>query len=209
MPSGIYKRTEEHKEKIGAFRRGKTYEEIYGEKVAREAKAKLSKASSGDGNPAKLPGVGLKISKAKKGHIVTRKTREKIRETLTGRNLSEEHKENIRQTAPRQEKHWNWQDGISFEPYGAEFSGELKLFIRQRDDNICQFCGRHIEANSHDIHHINYDKKDNVSRNLILLCKRHNALANHDREKWQFLFETLQEIRGVKVFELPTEYSNV
>jgi len=95
----------------------------------------------------------------------------------------------------RGENHPNWQNGKSFEPYGIEFNNELKFFIRQRDNFTCQFCGAVENGRAHTSHHINYDKKDNRERNFILLCTGCNVKANYDRNKWHFLFETLQEIR--------------
>jgi len=95
------------------------------------------------------------------------------------------------------ENHFNWQGGVSFEPYGKEFNDELKLFIRQRDNFTCQFCGIRESGRAHDVHHIDHDKKNGSELNLITLCQEHNKSANYNRDKWQFLFETLQEIRLV------------
>lgn len=92
----------------------------------------------------------------------------------------------------------NWQGGTSFEPYGLEFNKELKEQIRKRDNYQCQLCGIKENSRNHDCHHIDYDKTNNNSINLITLCDPHNSKANHQRDKWQFFFETYQEIRQVK-----------
>jgi len=91
----------------------------------------------------------------------------------------------------------NWLGGKSFEPYAPEFNGQLKAVIRERDGYQCQFCGRVEEQSSEklSINHINYNKKDCRTRNLITLCRSCNGKANFSRDKWQFLFETLQEVR--------------
>lgn len=89
----------------------------------------------------------------------------------------------------------NWNNGSSFEPYGIEFNDELKLYIRQRDNFSCQFCPAIENGRAFGPHHVNYNKKDNRERNLILLCILCNNRANVDRGKWQFLFQTLMEIR--------------
>ena len=95
------------------------------------------------------------------------------------------------------ENHYNWKCGLSFETYGIDFNKELKLFIRQRDDFICQFCGVIENGREHDCHHIDYDKNNNDVINLILLCKSCNSKANADRKKWEFLYQSLQEIRSI------------
>lgn len=92
--------------------------------------------------------------------------------------------------------HPNWQNGVSFEPYGFEFNGKLKLKIRQRDNFSCQLCPAKENGKHFVPHHINYDKTDNEERNFILLCGSCNSKANFDREKWQFLFESLMEVRN-------------
>lgn len=89
----------------------------------------------------------------------------------------------------------NWLGGTSFEPYGFEFNPSLKLLIRKRDSFTCQFCGKAENGKAFSTHHIDYDKLNNSPGNLILLCGSCNAKANFSRDKWQFLFESLQEIR--------------
>jgi len=93
--------------------------------------------------------------------------------------------------------HPNWKDGKSFEPYSLEFNNKLKNNIRIRDDHICQFCGVGENGKAHDVHHVDYNKKNTGGYNLVTLCHSCNAIANFGRNKWKFLFQTLQEIRLV------------
>ena len=95
------------------------------------------------------------------------------------------------------ENNAGWIDGRSYIPYALEFTDQLKREIRERDNNTCQFCGILAAIEQHSVHHINYDKEDCRKRNLITLCRSHNGEANFNMEKWQFCFETLQEIRGI------------
>ena len=95
--------------------------------------------------------------------------------------------------------HHNWQGGISFEPYGEDFSHELKSLMRMRDDYACQSCHREERADySLDIHHIDYDKTNNAFMNLITVCRACNAKLNFDREYWSkhFEFEMLIKVLG-------------
>jgi len=99
----------------------------------------------------------------------------------------------------RGERNPNWQGGASFEPYGEKFDEDLKNYVRDRDDFICQFCGAQkacpADDRQHPIHHISYKKKDNEKRNLLTLCCSCNVKANTNREKWKFCFTVLNEIR--------------
>jgi hypothetical protein len=88
------------------------------------------------------------------------------------------------------DKHYNWQGGISFEPYSKDWGEKLKEIIRQRDGYICQVC--FISQDKLDIklsiHHMDYDKKNCNEENLISLCKSCHTKTNHNREQWQSIF---------------------
>ena len=91
-----------------------------------------------------------------------------------------------------QEKNPNWQGGKSFEPYTSEFNIILKESIRNRDGNRCQLCGvPQIECLRRlAVHHIDYNKKNNNSRNLISLCdKCHCGTNKKDRTYWENYFK--------------------
>ena len=84
----------------------------------------------------------------------------------------------------------NWQDGISFEPYGIEFDETLKEQIRKRDNYTCQECDKTQEELDRklDVHHIDYNKKNNKSENLISLCKSCHAKTGYNRKDWTEYF---------------------
>lgn len=94
----------------------------------------------------------------------------------------------------------NWQGGKSFEPYGMEFNNELKDKIRKRDSYRCQECFRHQDElfdkvgrkYSLLVHHIDYNKKNNNSNNLISLCRSCHAQTNYKREDWVKYFQNLK-----------------
>lgn len=93
----------------------------------------------------------------------------------------------------------NWKGGISFEPYGLKFNNELKDKIRKRDGYRCQECFRHqneLFKNTKNgykscklyVHHIDYDKKNCNSRNLISLCLSCHMKTNWNRSNWTKYF---------------------
>ena len=115
--------------------------------------------------------------------------KEKIKKTLTGRELTEAHRINIGlgQTG---EKHWNWQNGISFEPYSSDWTEALKKSIRERDNYICQLSGKYGNC----VHHIDYDKKNCSSINLITLSVSYNSIVNSKRDYWTNYFKQRQSV---------------
>jgi len=135
----------------------------------------------------------------------------RIGDTLRGVKKSEEHiknmkvalnKEEVRRRLSETKKGKNnpaYVDGRSSELYGIEFNDKLRFYIRDRDDFTCQFCGTKkaysTDDRQHIVHHIDYDKRGNGERNLLTLCCSCNFRANSDRDKWEFCFTTLSEIR--------------
>lgn len=82
------------------------------------------------------------------------------------------------------EDHPTWQNGKSFEEYGMEFNKELKNKIRERDNYTCQECGKNETRRKLDIHHIDYNKKNNKENNLISLCRGCHIKTNFSRKDW-------------------------
>jgi hypothetical protein len=78
-----------------------------------------------------------------------------------------------------------WQGGISYEPYTEDFNHIKKKEIRKRDNNTCQICLKFGK----DVHHIDYNKKNCNSNNLITLCRKCHIKTNLNREYWQKLLK--------------------
>jgi len=80
-------------------------------------------------------------------------------------------------------------------PYTDEFNSKLKKKIAERDSYTCQLCTE-LLPDKFGIHHIDYDKKNSNSNNLIFLCFYCHMKTNHNREFWQSHFESYQKERG-------------
>jgi hypothetical protein len=89
-------------------------------------------------------------------------------------------------------RHWNWQGGKSFESYGVDFDASLKSQIRERDNYTCQECYQDEKQLRCilDVHHIDYDKGNNHSENLISLCRSCHMKTNFGRGDWVGYFRT-------------------
>ena len=138
------------------------------------------------------------ISEARKGIKQSEEHNQKISETRIKNGLAKgeknpfygkKHTEKTRQKMI--EKHIdfsgqnnpNWQNGKSFEIYPQEFK-QIRKFILDRDNHTCQNPNcKHISERL-DIHHIDYDKKNNSLENLITLCINCHMKTNYNREYW-------------------------
>lgn len=74
---------------------------------------------------------------------------------------------------PRGQNHYNWKGGKAGEVYLKCFNFTLKEAIRKRDDFRCQECKTEEKFFKQRlvVHHKDENKKNNVSDNLISLCR--------------------------------------
>lgn len=91
----------------------------------------------------------------------------------------------------------SWLGGISFEPYTLDFNDKLRTQVRKRDNYTCQLCGKSQNRILLAVHHIDYDKKNNVLGNLISLCGHEKGQSschgktNYNRPYWTTKFQKL------------------
>lgn len=127
-----------------------------------------------------------KMRLAKLGKKQPLKTIEKRAKTLTGKKRSPEFIKN-RSGA---NSHL-WKGGITDSPYSTDWTKTLKRSIRERDKYRCRICGEPQGEKAHDVHHIDYDKKNCNPNNLITLCHRCHMKTNGKRDYWKAYFEQL------------------
>ena len=143
------------------------------------------------------------------GHPQTEKTRKQISKAHKGRFLGDKNPNYGK--GLKGEKNGRWQGGISFEPYGQDWTPKFRRSIRKRDNQVCMLCGIHREKFSRalDVHHINADKKMNIPQNCISLCvKCHLGIVHKDdknkkdKENWiKLLQEKLTRLHGYQYSE--------
>lgn len=79
---------------------------------------------------------------------------------------------------------------------------ELRKFIYERDNWICQECGVKCGTTKRkdrpviQCHHINYDTTSDDPQNLITLCASCHAKTNFGREDWIEHYRKKERIRG-------------
>ena len=121
-----------------------------------------------------------------RGKPLSKMRKKKISESCVGRvspmkgkHHTEEAKEKIRQ--------YQWNGGLNLESYPLGWNHTFKEQIRNRDGYKCQLCGcpqaECIRKLS--VHHIDYNKKNINSDNLITLCTICHSKTNHNRQKWE------------------------
>jgi hypothetical protein len=78
--------------------------------------------------------------------------------------------------------------GIPYEQalYPLEFK-IIRKSILERDNYKCKICNKHGKS----VHHIDYNKKNNKSSNLITLCQSCHMITNEHRNSWKNHFKNL------------------
>jgi len=112
--------------------------------------------------------------------LASRRTKNKLCIKCYGKSISKE-------------KHYNWNGGTSFEPYTVDWTDTLKRSIRQRDKYTCQLCDKEPSVC---VHHIDYNKKNCSSENLVTLCKGCHPKTNTNRDYWTEYFQNLMSGRN-------------
>jgi 5-methylcytosine-specific restriction endonuclease McrA len=136
------------------------------------------------------PGIREGVNNPFHGHTHSSDRKEYWAKNKSGKySCNSEQAEKQRANTPREEAHPNWLGGTSYEGYGPEFTRELKAVIKESYDYTCQACN--VKTTILDVHHIDYDKQNNASDNLVPLCKTCHGKSNFNREEWKNFFQKL------------------
>jgi len=172
---GLTKETSDSLAMVAQNRIGMEFTEEHKKKLSL---AKLGKPCSRKGHN-KYNDLGyLKVSEYMRNRIVSKETREKSSKARLGKSTK---KLGMRMFP---ESHYD---------YSADFNRSLKKAIWTRDEYCCQTCYKKIN-DRHEIatHHIDYNKKNNSTDNLITLCKSCHSMTNYGREFWKRTFQSGQ-----------------
>lgn len=136
------------------------------------------------------------MSKARIGKHHTEETKEKQSKNHMGMKkpwVSERNKKYSGPLAP------NWQGGISKFPYSFDWDEKVKNKVKERDNNECQnYHCIYFDCTNLDIHHIDYNKMNCDSTNLILLCDHcHGKTKSKNNKSYyqKFYEEIIKEKR--------------
>ena len=184
--------TEEHKAKLSLAMKGRVAWNK-GIPHTEEAKAKIRsvKSFTSDETRTKMSFANKGYKNPMYGKKHTNETKEKLslihignKNHFFGKKHSEESKKKISEKTSL-EKHPLWLGGISFEPYNPQWTKELRIYIRERDNYLCRVCLKKSDNKAHHVHHIDYNKKNCDTQNLITLCRNCHMKTNSNREYWQ------------------------
>lgn len=127
----------------------------------------------------------------RRGYNRPQEVKDKISKALQGRTKSEETCAKM-SIARRGKNSPLYVDGRSFrkERYNPHWNSALKRKILKRDNHECQLCHRKRKKGEKElhIHHIDYDRQNCKTGNLITLCQNCHMKTNTHREKWILFF---------------------
>lgn len=162
--------SEETKKKISENNKGKH---------SGENRLKMIKGMIGKKHRPPTRAMRKRMSEIKKGHSTSVETRIKLSKYFG-------------------EKASQWRGGISCLPYTIDWTKTLRQAIRERDRYTCQICGLKQGDKEHHIHHIDYNKKNSNSDNLITLCQSCHMKTNSCREEWIEYFKYKEVKNGTE-----------
>jgi hypothetical protein len=192
MPKKGIRFTEEHKRKISLARKGIIFSDKQKHKMSISArKRKHNPHSEETKNKIGLSNKG-KLKGRKLSEEIKKKISDKLKKRIIGFGLNpiftKEHREKLSLSHKGEKSHF-WKGGISLEEYTVDWTETLRKSIRERDKYICCICGEKQGDIAHDIHHIDYNKKNCNPNNLITLCHSCHSKTTNNRNEWIIFFQ--------------------
>ena len=163
---------------------------LKGRKRSDESRMRISMAKKGKGLGENNPNFGNKYSE---------EARKKISDKAKGRKISIETKlllSNKMKGTRLGKENPAWKGGICKDPYCPDFTQGLKSYIKYRDDNKCQNPNCKGTSLRLCAHHIDYNKNNCDTQNLITICASCNSSANTNRERWTIFYTDIMKDKG-------------
>ncbi len=103
--------------------------------------------------------------------------------------------------AHSRENHHHWNPESARIRYPVAFNTHLRRYIRNRDNRTCQMCQKTEKETGKrlDVHHIDLNKINNNSSNLISLCSTCHAHIHNRINSWQEHFRNIAELNEGRV----------
>ena len=145
-------------------------------------------------NPMNDPNIVKKVSLGVKKHYTTEKGKLHKEKTRLSNMTNKERANKISVTKTDWDFYNEHGTTRANFPYDIKFNKERKESIAKRDYYTCQLCKTKYPFPYH-VHHIDYDKMNTESINLIYLCGSCHSKTNYNREFWQAYFTKYQKER--------------
>jgi hypothetical protein len=210
--------SEEHKQKISESMKGRefsddhkknlskaAFERVYTEedrkrnseshtglKHSEETKKKMSETHKGiKPSPRNIEA----LKRAHEGKPLPEEVKKKISDSLTGKIQSEDTKQKRSMSLIgklKGEKHPNWNNGSSFEPYCIKWNENLRERVRDFFGRKCILCKKHEQHENQklSVHHVFYNKKaccDDSERMFAPLCQSCHGKTNKTKNKDEWM----------------------
>lgn len=175
--------SDEHKRKIGLAHKGKKLSDGTKRKISESRKGKPSTFKGKKHSDA----TKKKMSDAKRGDKHPNYGKRGAECSNYGTRRTDETKKKMSKSSMG-ELNPMWLGGKSFESYGLGFNEKLREQIRERDNRRCGLCGGHEGDRRLHVHHVDYNKRNNDSKNLVSLCVSCHSKTNINRYIWKTRF---------------------
>ncbi|MBT7402269.1 hypothetical protein HN777_00585 [Candidatus Woesearchaeota archaeon] len=180
----IYKHSKETIEKMKKAHLGKRHSKETIEKMRKAQKGRTISESHRKKISEALTGKFMGKDNNFFGKKHTKKTKLQISKTKTGQKYSEEFcKRRSELTSGKNNPRFN--NWSSKGKYDEKWDDKIKLKIKNRDNYECKNCN--IYTKTGHVHHIDWNKKNTIEKNLIYLCVRCHNKSHAPTKKTNYI----------------------